>query len=62
MFYAMRAIRANGPGAGRSPSTRANLRLWALLSLAQLRTAGDDGGYPPLSHERIDASEYESNS
>jgi hypothetical protein len=61
VFYAMRAIRANGRDAGRSPSTRAKLRFWALLSLAQLRTAGEDGG-PPLPHERIDASEYDSKS
>jgi hypothetical protein len=62
MFYAMRTVRANGPEIGRSRGTRARLQLWALLSLAQLRTAGNDGGQTPLSHERIDASEYESNS
>jgi len=38
------------------------LQFWALLSLAQLRTAGNDRGQTPLSHERIDALEYESNS
>jgi len=62
VFYAMRTVRANAPDVEQSRSTRANLQFWALLSLAQLRTAGNDRGQTPLSHERIDALEYESNS